>query len=113
MYAGRWTKGQSGNPGGRPKEDARLRELARERTEMALDTLTAIMSDEKAPAAARVSAACAILDRGFGRPAQQLQHSGLSSVGDLASELDAARRRVRIAELEAKRHAQEAIGSTD
>src|SRR5450631_1921119 len=76
MPSGRWKQGQSGNPGGRPKDDARLRELARERTEDALNTLTAIMTSRKAPAAARVAAACAILDRGYGRPSQQLQHTG-------------------------------------
>src|SRR5690349_10593226 len=64
-------KGQSGNPGGRPKGDLRLRELARERTEAALDTLTEIMNSETVPPAVRLSAACAILDRGYGRPGQQ------------------------------------------
>ena len=73
---GRWKKGQSGNPGGRPKDDVRLRELAQERTEAALDTLTQIMNSAKAPPAARVSAACAILDRGWGRPCQQLSLPG-------------------------------------
>jgi hypothetical protein len=83
MTDGRWQKGQSGNPAGRPKEDTLLRELARERTEAALDTLTAVMQNKKAPAAARVSAATAILDRGYGRPCQQLQHSGGASLESL------------------------------
>ncbi len=68
----KWTKGQSGNPGGRPREVGELRVVARQRTHEALDTLAEIMGDPKAPAAARVSAACAILDRGFGRPTQVL-----------------------------------------
>jgi hypothetical protein len=37
---------------------------------MRVMTLLAVMSDGKAPPAARVSAAIAILDRGYGRPAQ-------------------------------------------
>jgi|GEM_PF-6805856 len=34
------------------------------------------MLDRKAPHSARVAACCAILDRGYGRPAQQLEHTG-------------------------------------
>jgi hypothetical protein len=66
----KWQKGQSGNPGGRPREIGELRALARKRTKDALDTLAAVMADPKAPPAARVAAAVAILDRGHGRPAQ-------------------------------------------
>ena len=69
---GRFKKGESGNPGGRPKEIGDLRQLARERTQTALSTLENVMTDPMAPAAARVSAACALLDRGYGRPAQTL-----------------------------------------
>lgn len=65
-------KGQSGNPGGRPREVGDLRSLAREHTQEALDTLTAIMQDDNVSPATRVSAACAILDRGYGKP---MQHS--------------------------------------
>ncbi len=65
-----WKKGQSGNPGGRPAVVKELRELAREHTVEAVNTLLAVMQDDEAPAAARVSAACAMLDRGYGRPVQ-------------------------------------------
>lgn len=58
--------GQSGNPGGRPKADVRLREMAREHTEAALQALVAALDDEKT----RVSAAIALLDRGYGKPVQ-------------------------------------------
>ena len=68
--------GQSGNPGGRPKALREVMELARAKTEAAVETLAGIMSDEKAPPAARVSAATALLDRGWGRPVQGLHHSG-------------------------------------
>lgn len=89
-------KGQSGNPGGRPKVIGELREIARERTADALATLVSVMSDPKAPAAARVSAACAVLDRGYGRPTQQLQHAGHDGgparIGDEVSNLELARR---------------------
>src|SRR6266403_24228 len=60
-------RGKSGNPGGRPKGDIELRRAARERTAEALGTLIAIMRNVKAASAARVSAAQAILDRGWGK----------------------------------------------
>jgi Family of unknown function (DUF5681) len=66
----RFTKGQSGNPGGRPKVIGEVRDLAQAHTAEAIDTLVAIMADEKAPPAARVAASNSILDRGYGRPAQ-------------------------------------------
>jgi uncharacterized protein (UPF0147 family) len=65
-----WVKGQSGNPGGRPKEVADIRQLARQRGKEAIDTLYEIMRDKNAPANARQSAAVALLDRGYGRPEQ-------------------------------------------
>jgi hypothetical protein len=45
-----------------------VRELAREYTQEAVRTLSVIMQDRKASASARVSAAAAILDRGWGKP---------------------------------------------
>jgi hypothetical protein len=66
-------KGQSGNPGGRPKVIAHIRDKAREYTVEALETLAAVMRDKRAPAAARVSAANALLDRGYGKPLQTVE----------------------------------------
>ena len=69
-------KGQSGNPGGRPiavLDDGRtLADVAREHTSEAIETLAKIMRDADQSGAARVSAANAILDRGWGRPKQEL-----------------------------------------
>ncbi len=47
-----------------------IRSLARSHTETALTTLAGIMMQPRAPAAARVSAATALLDRGWGKPPQ-------------------------------------------
>ncbi len=47
-----------------------IRSMARTHTEKALKTLAAIMRQTKAPPAARVAAAQALLDRGWGKPAQ-------------------------------------------
>jgi uncharacterized protein DUF5681 len=62
-------KGQSGNPGGRPKVIAEIRQLARERGPEAIAALVKVMTKGKSEAA-RVSAATALLDRGWGRPKQ-------------------------------------------
>src|SRR5262245_8168200 len=65
-------KGQSGNPGGRPKEIAEVKELARQHMPAAIEALVSIMNNSKASDAARVSAATALLDRGYGKPQQHI-----------------------------------------
>jgi hypothetical protein len=64
-----WAKGQSGNPGGRPRELAGIQKLARENGPLAIQTLVEVATNGKSDSA-RVSAATALLDRGFGKPAQ-------------------------------------------
>lgn len=56
-------KGQSGNPGGRPKGIAAK---AREHTDKALDVLVEALED--ADSRVKIAAAKEILDRGFGKP---------------------------------------------
>jgi len=68
-------KGTSGNPGGRPRVLGDVQELARERSPDAINTLAAIMDDQKAAPAARVSAANALLDRGYGKPTQPISQT--------------------------------------
>ena len=68
-------RGQSGNPGGRPKEAVHVRELARQRTEEAVKTLATIMRHGKTEAA-RVRAAEALLSRAWGQPTQPVEQTG-------------------------------------
>lgn len=58
------------------KAKADIRSLARAHTAAAISTLAGIMRQPKAPAAARVSAASALLDRGWGKPTQPLSNDG-------------------------------------
>lgn len=71
-----WTKGQSGNPSGRPKKvlpsGKTISEAAIEHAEQALQTLADILVNPQASESARVSAANSLLDRGFGKPTQTL-----------------------------------------
>ena len=69
-------KGQSGNPGGRPKVVAEVKELARAHTAEAIQTLVSIMTNPQSAPAARVSAANALLDRGYGKPPQHITGEG-------------------------------------
>lgn len=63
--------GQSGNPGGRSKESARIKALAASKAENCINQLVKIMEtsqDERNV----ISAAEAILNRGLGKPAQAI-----------------------------------------
>jgi Family of unknown function (DUF5681) len=80
---GGFQPGQSGNPGGRPKEVREVKTLARERTARAIDVLSRIMDDPKAPSAARVAAARELLDRGHGRAESSL-HAKIESADTTA-----------------------------
>src|SRR5215211_1598991 len=68
---GTFAAGCSGNAGGRPKLAESVRDLARRHTETAISTLVEIAENGEHEAA-RVSAATALLDRGWGRPTQPI-----------------------------------------
>lgn len=82
----RWQRGQSGNPGGRPKILRDVQEAARQHTAEAIATLVTIAEDEKAPAAARVSAATVLLDRGWGRPRQDMRVERVDDFDDMSDD---------------------------
>ena len=54
------------------KAAAQIKALARKHSKAAIKTLAAIMNQDDGPATARVSAAQALLDRGWGKAAQPL-----------------------------------------
>src|SRR3974390_2193703 len=56
-----------------------IRSLARSHSVTAINTLKGIMQQSDAPPAARVAAACALLDRGWGKPPQA--HTGADGEG--------------------------------
>jgi Family of unknown function (DUF5681) len=90
-----WERGQSGNPGGRPRKPATVearqvihdvKEAAKALTAKAIATLENVMDDPKAPPAARVTAATIVLDRGWGRPTQSIEGKAESfSLADLVA----------------------------
>lgn len=90
----RFEKGKSGNPSGRPKEDAEVKELARSHGKAAIEKLAELM--ECGNPRTEVAAATAILDRAYGKPAQTvmgdpenpLQHNHFGEV--LLRAVDAA-----------------------
>lgn len=73
--SGQFAPGTSGNPGGRPKDEARVAELARSYTNEAIETLVDLMRngrDERV----RGTAAQALLDRGWGKPKVEVVNEG-------------------------------------
>ena len=67
---GRFAPGVSGNPNGRPKVAAAIRELAREHGHAAIDRLVQLMNSKDEMVS--LHAARALLDRGYGRPEQAI-----------------------------------------
>jgi hypothetical protein len=67
---GGFQRGQSGNPGGRSKLPADIREAFKARAPQALEVLTRCLQSNDDRVA--MMAAQAILDRGYGKPAQSI-----------------------------------------
>jgi len=71
---GRWPKGVSGNPDGRPKGVSEIGALARTHAPAAIARLFELMYSKDEAIA--VSAARALLDRGLGKPAMSITTDG-------------------------------------
>jgi hypothetical protein len=85
-------KGTSGNPRGRPKEHEDIKALAREHSPAAIDRLVYWMM-QSVDARASVQAAGMLLDRGFGKPGQDIRLRAELSPG-IAEVVKLARERV-------------------
>lgn len=86
-------KGQVSNPKGREPIVREVQALAKQQTELAVTTLVEIMTSEKTNGSARVQAAVALLDRGWGRPKQSVDIKVDHDASGLAAALDALRER--------------------
>ena len=82
---GTFLPGFSGNPSGRPAVVSELQTLARAQTPAALATIIEVMNDAASPPNARVAAAVALLDRGYGQPSSAV-------VIEMASQMDSPER---------------------
>jgi hypothetical protein len=91
---GRFTKGQSGNPGGASRAklaaSADLAALARLAAPKGLAALLRVLDDKTSPASAVVMATVALWDRGFGKPTQPVESLGLDRLVEVLE-----RRRLR------------------
>ena len=84
-----WRPGcASPNPGGRPKALHSVQDLARQHTEQAINTLAEIMNNEDVAPPARIAAAEALLNRGWGKPIQATTQAETATFEDWLDSLD-------------------------
>lgn len=73
---GGFTKGKSGNPGGRPKTNAEIQELIMKAVPSAIETMIGLMMNKRVDKKVRLAAAKEIADRGLGKAVQSIMHNG-------------------------------------
>ena len=70
--SGKFKKGVSGNPNGRPKIPQEFKDIVKANTVKAINTLVNIMDDASAKEADRIKAAEIVIDRAYGKAAQPI-----------------------------------------
>jgi hypothetical protein len=90
----KFRKGESGNPGGRPKVLGEIQELARQHVPSAIAELARLALKAKSETA-RIAAIRELLDRGYGRPRQAVEVSAPADnpLQQLFDEIDALSRK--------------------
>lgn len=83
-----FVKGQSGNPGGRPKKAKEIEELALEATPECLKILIQIAKSKGEDSRARIAAIKEIFDRGLGKAVQKTEITGAEGAPLLAKIVD-------------------------
>jgi len=73
MAGGKFVKGQSGNPKGRPAVVKEIRELAQQHGTKAVEVLASLMNDVAQDGRVRIAAARELLDRGYGKASQHIE----------------------------------------
>jgi hypothetical protein len=89
----KFSKGTSGNPGGRPKVLGELQELARQHAPEVIEELARLALKARSETA-RIAAGRELLDRGFGRARQSMEVSlpEKNIVQTMLDEIDARNR---------------------
>jgi len=78
MPVAAWKPGQSGNPRGRPPVNIDISALARVHGPRCIEVVVEMLKDEDPRV--RLGAANALLDRGYGKPAQRIEADEATSV---------------------------------
>ncbi len=79
----RWKPGESGNPTGRPKDLKIIKDFAKKNSLNAVRVLIEIMNDVSQKAVSRIAAANGVLDRGYGKPSQEVIVKGTGKDGQI------------------------------